>query len=99
MTAEQPYEAFLAMIERNLSQVGPGPQFDHMFNVESGVRQALGYCAPDKTLRAAADHLCAEARKAAGGHENDGRRAFEAFKQALAQSRLSGRAGDIGSTS
>ena len=97
MAADRPYEAFLTMIERNLNQIGPGPQFDHMFNVESGVRQALGYCAPDKTLRAAADHLCAEARRAAGGHEHDSRRAFEAFKQALARSRPSGRDGDIGS--
>ena len=98
MTADRPYEAFLAMIERNLNQVGPGPRFDHMFNVESGVRQALGYCEPNRTLRAAADHLCAEARKAAGGCEHDSHRALEAFKQALAQSRPSGRSGDIGST-
>ena len=98
MEIARPYEQFLAMIERNLNQVGPGPQFDHLHNVESGIRNVLGSCGPDKTLWAAADHLCAEARKAAAGGEHDSHRAFEAFKQALAQCQLSGGAGDIGST-
>ena len=87
MTAEQPYAGFLTMIERNLSQVGPGPEMEHMFNVEAGIQRVLGCCGPERTLQAAADHLCAEVRKAAGGHEHDSQRAFEAFKQALAQSR------------
>ena len=88
MTADRPYEAFLAMIERNLNQVAPGPEIEHMFNVEAGIQKVLGCCEPDKALQAAADHLWAETRKAAGGCEHDGHRALEAFKQALVQSRL-----------
>ena len=88
MNAAQPYEGFLTVIERNLSQVGPGPEIEHMFNVEAGIQRVLGCCEPDRALQAAADQLWAETRKAAGGCEHDGRRALEAFKQALVQSRL-----------
>ena len=88
MNAAQPYEGFLTMIERNLNQVAPGPEIEHMFNVETGIQRVLGCCEPDRALQAAADHLWAETRKAAGGCEHDARRALEAFKQVLAQSRV-----------
>ncbi len=88
MTTVQSYENFLAMIERNLSQVGPGIEIEHMFNVDAGIQRVLGCCEPDRTLQTTADHFRTEVRKAAGGHEHENQRAFEAFKQALAQARL-----------
>ncbi len=96
MSDERPYDTFLAMIERNMSRAGPGRRIEHMFNVETGIRHVLSYCEPDQTIRSAADHLFDEVRKAVAGSEHDSQRAFEAFKEALAQSRPSSRAQDLG---